>query len=336
MALKITRKNNVLWVTGRMFGHHIRRSTKLPIGYEREAEKIRLNIEAEIIEGRFGDKTKTRMFGDACDQYLKFKQAEQRLSADTNRKVERFRDIFGDTSICDMTPEMITDKTLSEFSGLKPNSIRRYLNILSAILRHAASVWEFTPPKIIRPHVDDARDHHFTAVQANSFLRWVAHEHKHYSPHFTILIDCGVRLGEMLRLFNEDFNEEDEYVYVKKQSLGGKTKVRQIPMTEQIKSTLPLLYKTGCVVRKINGEPFPDSNTASNYLGKILKQGCAELGLPQLRVHDLRHTFAFLVAQAGADIGDLQLLMGHDDISQTMRYRGFVPTRAKHALASLR
>ena len=334
MALKVTKKNNVLWITGRMFGHHIRRSTRLPVGYEREAEKMRMDIEADIIEGRFGSKPKTKTFSEACDAYLKFKQAEQRLSLDTNRKVERFRSIFGDTTISDMTPQMITDVTLDEFVGLKANSIRRYLNILSAILRHAARTWEFTPPAIIRPNVDDARDDHFTAEQANMFMAWVTEKHPHYFPHFTILIDCGVRLNEMLRLTKADFR--DDYVNVKKPAKGGKTKMRQIPMSSQVRSIYTLLADEGSAVRKPTGDAFPDSNTASNYLGKVLRTGCAELGLPVLRVHDLRHTFAFLAAQAGADIGDLQILMGHDDISQTMRYRGFVPSRAKAALEILR
>ena len=69
----------------------------------------------------------------------------------------------------------------------------------------------------------------------------------------------------------------------------------------------------------------------------VLRDGCAAMGLPStgeesMRPHDLRHTFAYLTAKAGADLGDLQYLMGHEDISQTMRYRGFI--KAEQGLTS--
>lgn len=332
MALKVTKKKNVLWVTGRLFGQQVRRSTRLPVGYEREAEKIRLEWEADIISGRFSKTNLT--FTKACDAYLKFKNAEQKLSLDTNGKVERFRSIFGDMKIADMTSGMITEASLDEFKGLKPNSVRRYLNILSAILKHAEKTHGVTVPTVIRPSVDDARDEHFDEAQANGFLDWVRAKHPHYEPHFTILVDCGVRLGEMLNLTKADFGEE--YVRVKKQVMFGKTKYRNIPISSYVRTIIPSLHPTGCAVRKIDGSMFKGSSDASTYLGKVLRQGCEELGYPPLRLHDLRHTFAFLVAQAGADIADLQILMGHDDISQTMRYRGFVPSRAKSAIKVIR
>ena len=80
---------------------------------------------------------------------------------------------------------------------------------------------------------------------------------------------------------------------------------------------------------------------ATKTLNKILKEGCKAMGLPHegdaaMRVHDLRHTFAYLTAKAGADIGDLQYLLGHEDISQTMRYRGFIQSRARTFVSSMR
>jgi integrase len=80
------------------------------------------------------------------------------------------------------------------------------------------------------------------------------------------------------------------------------------------------------------------SNSASATLNKVLRRGCEAIRFfpiceegeeTNLRVHDLRHTFAYITAKAGADLGDLQYLMGHSDVSQTMRYRGFIQSRAK-------
>ena len=65
-------------------------------------------------------------------------------------------------------------------------------------------------------------------------------------------------------------------------------------------------------------------------------KGSVAIGAASLRVHDPRHTFAYLAAQAGADLGDLQQLMGHAGLSMTLRYRGFMPNRSRDVIANLR
>jgi integrase len=94
------------------------------------------------------------------------------------------------------------------------------------------------------------------------------------------------------------------------------------------------------VFRGITGV-WNSPNSASGALNIELKAACKELGFPYqgdeaIRCHDLRHTFAYLCASNGADLGDLQYLLGHSDISMTMRYRGFIQSRARNAVANMR
>ena len=43
-------------------------------------------------------------------------------------------------------------------------------------------------------------------------------------------------------------------------------------------------------------------------------------GLPDLRVHDLRHSFASFLVNAGRSLYEVQELLGHSDIRTTSRY----------------
>jgi site-specific recombinase XerD len=43
-------------------------------------------------------------------------------------------------------------------------------------------------------------------------------------------------------------------------------------------------------------------------------------GLPDLRVHDLRHSFASFLVNAGRSLYEVQELLGHADIRTTSRY----------------
>lgn len=48
-------------------------------------------------------------------------------------------------------------------------------------------------------------------------------------------------------------------------------------------------------------------------------------GLPTVRIHDLRHTFASLLINNGASIYEVQKLLGHHHISMTERYAHLFP-----------
>ena len=47
------------------------------------------------------------------------------------------------------------------------------------------------------------------------------------------------------------------------------------------------------------------------------RRSATEIGRPDLRVHDLRHTYASLSRRAGADLRLLQKAMGHASITVT-------------------
>ncbi len=50
-----------------------------------------------------------------------------------------------------------------------------------------------------------------------------------------------------------------------------------------------------------------------------------EVGFDNFRLHDLRHTFAARLAQAGVDIFKISKLLGHKDIKMTQRYAHHCP-----------
>ena len=43
-------------------------------------------------------------------------------------------------------------------------------------------------------------------------------------------------------------------------------------------------------------------------------------GIPDVRIHDLRHNFASLLINSGRSLYEVQKLLGHADISTTQRY----------------
>ena len=73
-------------------------------------------------------------------------------------------------------------------------------------------------------------------------------------------------------------------------------------------SPVELILQSG--IRKMY---YPDSIV--NLHKKILK----DAGLPHIRFHDLRHTFATLALQNGVDVKTVSSMLGHYDAGFTLR-----------------
>ncbi len=136
---------------------------------------------------------------------------------------------------------------------------------------------------------------------------------------FTLLYGCGLRIAEALSLNVEDL-PRDGFLRV----LGKGRKERQVPVLEAVESALTR-YRALC--------PFAEEPRRPLFLGKQgkrLNQGMAQksmralrahLGLPETATpHALRHSFATHLLQNGANLREIQEMLGHASLSTTQRY----------------
>ena len=78
----------------------------------------------------------------------------------------------------------------------------------------------------------------------------------------------------------------------------------------------------------VTGEMYyPDSIV--NLHKKILK----DAGLPHIRFHDLRHTFATLALQNGVDVKTVSSMLGHYDAGFTLLF--FLPSSSLESCRSV-
>jgi integrase len=70
------------------------------------------------------------------------------------------------------------------------------------------------------------------------------------------------------------------------------------------------------VFRNSEGGPLNRSNVTQRVFAEAIRKA----GVPRIRLHDLRHTFGTLHAANGTDLIELRYLMGHSNITTTMKY----------------
>ncbi|MEM7679488.1 MAG: tyrosine recombinase XerC [Pseudomonadota bacterium] len=136
---------------------------------------------------------------------------------------------------------------------------------------------------------------------------------------FTLLYGCGLRIDEALSLNIKDM-PRDGFITV----LGKGGKERRVPVIDLVERSLRTY---------LEDMPFPklsDDPIFRGTQGKRLNQGVAQkamrdirktLGLPENATpHALRHSFATHLLQNGANLREIQELLGHSSLSTTQRY----------------
>lgn len=129
---------------------------------------------------------------------------------------------------------------------------------------------------------------------------------------FRLVLATGARLSEVLGLRWEFIDA----------SLGTitwpitKTGIKRFPLTPTLQALLD-------DVPQVPGSPFvlahPDSGAPLAAVGKAWRRVRVEAGLPNLRLHDLRHVFGTRSRKEG-DVQDAQALLAHRQIATTLRY----------------
>jgi integrase len=158
--------------------------------------------------------------------------------------------------------------------------------------------------------------------KANALLRDVA----------TVMLETGMRPEEVFTIRKENVHLAHGYVFVP----TGKTRFarRNIPLTDTAKEVL----KRRVAAAK-GPYVFPnreDSNRPLTTAKKAHQEALRNAKIdPPFRIYDLRHTFGTRSAMAGVDLPTLKELMGHSDISTTMRYIHPTPEHKQEALKKL-
>jgi integrase len=177
--------------------------------------------------------------------------------------------------------------------------------------------------------------------QLTSFLR-EARDSGVFEMYYVELA-TGLRRGELLGLKWEDIDFEHGNFRVKRQVARIDGEIVEAPLkTKNAYRALPLAEDTIQVLkqqRKKTGSspwvfPSPTGGPISpdsvlHMLHRVLKRA----GLPRVRFHDLRHTFATLALQNGVDIKTVSGMLGHFSAGFTLDTYAHVTTAAQKEAA---
>ena len=123
-----------------------------------------------------------------------------------------------------------------------------------------------------------------------------------------------MRKGELFSLKWSDVDLRNRLIHVRD---SKSNKQRTLPMDDTLRTllkSLPSRFKGDYV--------FPSKKTGRKLhdAKKSFATARAKAGIPDLRFHDLRHTFASHLVMCGVDLTTVAELLGHSTTKMTERY----------------
>lgn len=203
-----------------------------------------------------------------------------------------------------------------------PTTGNRVLSVLSKAL-NLAELWGYRPnhsnPCLhVKKYKENKRERFLSQDEINRLMSALDEEEKESSLPWTahairLLLLTGCRLNEILTLKWDEVDLDNQCLRLRDSKTGKK-----------------LIYLSSAAIELFKAIPHEESNPfviCGGKEGKHLinlqkpwRRIRAKVGLNDVRIHDLRHTFASIAASNGLSLPIIGALLGHKQTQTTARY----------------
>jgi len=334
------RRGHVWWMTFTYQGQQVRASTGQID--KRAAELILGDTRRQLRDGayRVTLEERNRKFGELMERFLREHAIKKASHRSYVGYVKRLRDFFGDgTPLADITPRLIVEYKNHLFAGkLAPASVNRHLATLKKAFNLAVREWEWCQRNpvlsVSMERESNGRDRWLTVEEEGRVLAacgpWLR-------EIVQFALGTGMRMGEILSLSWRGVDLTRRTVMLFHSKNGER---RTIPMNQTMLSLIKakkeeahlIKQPTGNVIQ-LNAENPSDlvfrskagTSIESGHLRRSFRLALKKAGIDDFHFHDLRHTFATRLVQAGIELYKVQRLLGQKSPMMTQRYAHHYP-----------
>jgi integrase len=249
---------------------------------------------------------------EAAEQVLAECYEDSKNYASMASNFKTIDQLLGDRKVATITSkDVYTFQKSLQSGGLSDATINRKVSALSAVLKKAVIWGELKALPIIEYRKErNGRIRWLTEEEERRVLEYLENSegHSEMASLVIFLLDTGCRLSEALAITEDEVQDSLVMIW------EGKTGHRSVPMTDRVQSL-----------------SFPIKITARQAKYQWSKCRTA-LGLGDVTLHTLRHTFASRLVQRGVDLYRVKTLLGHSTISTTERYAHLAPANLQDAV----
>lgn len=291
-------------------------------------------------------------FGQVADLFLEWSENNKKsYRDDKNRYEKHLEKRFKDIPIKDISPFHLEKLKSSLKKGkLSPATITQYLQLTRAIYRKTKT-WghhDCDFPKVDFPKVSNQRVAFLMPDRAEALLYAIKEKSTHLWCQCVLALYAGLRFGEIAALELSDIDLDAGTIHVR-DSKGG---TRHAYITKPIRAMLEewwtftdkkpgLLFPARASDKQKGGKQIHGSRQkrVSPVFARTVDELKFNNGITDARqrivYHSLRHSFASWLVMGGESLQTVMELMGHKDITTTMRYSHLAPDIKRNAVNNL-
>lgn len=304
------------------------------------AKKIEAKLKSELVSGNYYPKKgNIYSLNDIASKYFKeYKNRGGKIWKDEEARYNFwFKNRFGNKELDKITPSDVEnfsselgDSITKMGTPTAPKTIKNALELLSRLFNYAIrmELYNGSNPvkRVTRPRINNIRDITLSKKQIRKLLDVLdEYPDKLMTNLVKLALFTGMRKGELLKLKWRDADLENTFIHIRNPK-GGKDEV--IPLNNSAINTLKQLDElTGGEVLVFPGKSGLVKQNIRQPWSRIKE--LAELP-DDFRFHDLRHTYASMLASSGkVDIYTLQRLLTHKSPQMTQRYAHLIEERLR-------
>lgn len=179
--------------------------------------------------------------------------------------------------------------------------------------------------KVKKLRVDNRRERVLSLEEEARLLAVCTGPRAHLRPIIVLAVNTGMRRGDLLGLTWSRVDFERGLIFVPNHKAGD-GRGHWLPMNPAVRSELVALS----LQRRDDHRVFAVGDIKSAW-----KTAKRLAGIEGLRLHDLRHTAATRLADAGCDAFTIAAILGHSSIQMSARYTHASDERKRRALEAI-
>lgn len=179
---------------------------------------------------------------------------------------------------------------------------------------------------LITPGDERKRERILTRDEEDKLLAACAGRRAHLRPIVICALDTGMRKGEILKLIPADLDFDNQVITVR--AFNTKTmRARQVAMSRRLAREL------AAIVERLPADADVSVFGITDDFKKAFYTARKDAGLPELRFHDLRHTYATRLVAHHLPLAEVGRALGHTQANTTYRYVNANVETARRAAA---
>lgn len=269
-------------------------------------------------------------FAAMNERYVRYKNPRQATQDQEMMRVQKYMQAFKDKPMSKITKtDLMEWRAWLDAQPISTATKNYCLSVVAGTYRFGNAFYEIPNISMVvkrfKKRQDEIREMQtWTVDEFNRFIACVDEEV--YALLYTFLYWTGCRRGEALALRKKDYDPQTGTVYIhhgvcKYHSEGFKP-LKNNSSVRRIKLDTVLNKMVGEACRSLSDEDYFIFGIIEplgiKAVENRMKQAIKKAGVKQIRLHDMRHSFATNAINHGVNIVALSKYMGHATIEQTL------------------